>query len=192
MIHSTSLHVTDCFLSVISPQRHQTGYHHLKQNWELAFWSLDTISSFGSLLISVPSPCNHTLKVASSSPSVYSLQFKIAFISVHQNHMWITWLITTLNCQPLLLTLSPFPSHLRENGDAAWIIHTVGMPGPVSVSQTTSLTCFLCSWKKNAVSVVTLVLCSFWTPVHILCFAICSDDFQKVWLHVLSTHICII
>lgn len=176
--------LTDCFLSIISPQRYQTGYHHLKQNWELAFWSLDTISSFGSLLISVPSPCNHTLKVA-SRPSVYTQQLKIAFIAVHQNHMLITWLITTLNCQPLLLTLPPFPSCLREEGDAAWITYTVGMPGPASVSHITSLihyslTCFLCSWKKCSVSVVTLVLCSaatfFWIPVCILCFAICSDD----------------
>lgn len=145
MIHSTPHWLFP--LNYFSSKIYQTGYHHLKQNWELAFWSLDTISSFGSLLISVPSPCNHTLKMASSRPSVYRQQFKIAFISVHQIHMLITSLITTLNSQPLLLTVSPFPSHLREKGDAAWIIYSVGMSGPASVSHTTSLihyslTCF--------------------------------------------------
>lgn len=84
----------------------------------------------------------------------------------------------------LTFTPPPFPSYLREKWDAAWIIHTAGMPGPVSVSHTTSLIhysliCFFCSWKKCSVSVVTLLLCSaatyFLTPAWILCFAICSD-----------------
>lgn len=198
MIHSTSLHITDCFLSIISPQRYQTGYYHLKQNWELAFWSLDTISSFGSLLISVPSPCNHTLKVASSRPPVYREQFKIAFISVHQNHMLITWLITTLNCQPLLLTLSPFASCLREKGDAAWIIHTVGMLGPEPVSHTASLipyslTCLLYSWK-NALFLWWSWYYVLWLHLLELLCAFCAlqfvlmTGFQNVWLHYL--HLC--
>lgn len=176
MIHTSFLHVTDGFLSIISPQRYQTGYHHLKQNWELAFWSLDMISSFGSLLISVPSPCNHTLKVASSRPSVYRKQFKITFISVHQNHMLKTWFITTLNCQPLLWTPSPFPSYLREKWDAAWIIHAAGMPGPVPVSHITplihySLISFLCSWKK--------MLC-FCGDLGIM---FCSYNTLNSWVH---------
>lgn len=77
--------------------------------------------------------------MASFRPSVYREQFKIALISLNQNHKLTTWSITTLNQQHLFLTLSPFASCPRDKRDATWTIHTVGMQGLVSLSLTTSL-----------------------------------------------------